>query len=40
MGNKGKFIAGILVLALGTLVLCVASSTAVHDFIVSALSGN
>ena len=37
MGNKGKFIAGLLVLAVGIVVLCVASSTAVHEFIVSAL---
>ena len=37
MGSKGKFIAGLLVLAAGIIVLCVASSTAVHDFIVSSL---
>ncbi len=37
MGSKGKFVAGLLVLAVGIVALCVASSTAVHEFIVTSL---
>ena len=37
MGSKGKFVKGLLILAFGLIVLCIASSTAVHEFIVSAL---
>ncbi len=33
MGNKGKFVAGLLVIAIGVIAICLASSTAVHEYL-------
>ncbi|MGN1045137.1 MAG: hypothetical protein ACI4Q9_04195 [Candidatus Methanomethylophilaceae archaeon] len=39
MGSKGKFVMGIVVLALGVLALCVCSSSAFQQYIVDLISG-
>jgi len=33
MGSKGKFVAGLFVLAIGVIAICLASSTAVHEYL-------
>ena len=38
MGNKAKFVMGALVLLAGFIAVCMASSTAVHNFIVDLFS--
>ena len=40
MGPKGNIIAGLLVLAIGAVVLVLFSSTAFQDFIVDLVKGN
>ncbi len=39
MGAKGNIIAGVLLLALGALILVVCSSTAVQDYIIELVKG-
>ena len=40
MGAKGNIIMGIIVLAIGALILALCSSTAIQDYIIELVKGN